>query len=96
MRNKSQLIAVLTIAVAMSACTSATVITIEKKPDGSEIRTIETPAKMKKETKKALGIVIAGVAMKAIDKNIFPYLELATKFMIAEKKIENGVVEPAI
>lgn len=94
MKTKNQFIAVLTLAIASSACTPATVITIEKKPDGSEVKTIKTPAKMKKETKQAMGIVITGLMMKAIDKNIYPYVDLLSKHMIADKKIENGIVDP--
>lgn len=96
MNKKNQIIAALTLALTMSACTPATTITIEKRPDGSTIETIKTPPRMKKETKKVIGIVIAGVAMKVVDKNIFPYVQLAADYMISEKKIEKGMVDSNI
>ncbi|CAA6802826.1 MAG: Unknown protein [uncultured Thiotrichaceae bacterium] len=96
MNKKNQIVTALTFAITLSACTPATTITIEKYPDGSIVETIKTPPRVKKEVKKVIGIIMAGVAMKAVDDNIFQLAELATNYIIADKKIEKGVVDPSI
>lgn len=96
MNKKNQIITAFTLALTMSACTPATTIIIEKRPDGSTRETITVPSQLKKETKKTIGIVGAVAAMKAIDNNIFPYIQLVTNYMISKKKIEKGIAEPNI